>query len=257
MYGSIGPAGLVVAVWCFGCGTFAATAEPACAGTAATAAEPGAGSSIDACADPDPDPAAGAGAGVAGAGAGGAGGGAGGAGAADPDPEAGLPEVGLPDLADSPFARSTAPVPASARSIKITTEIRPHGRRTIGIDSPGCESCEIAGDCARGRADAPGGILPCGTGVGGRDGIGWGVGDRPCTADSGVGARDMLGGMLAGPGVYGIPGAATCGGYGASSSTFTVGATRGGSETGMRAPHPPQNRESTSLSVPQDGQRIP
>jgi outer membrane lipoprotein SlyB len=76
-------------------------------------------------------------------------------------------------------------------------------------------------------------------------------------AASGVCARETLGGMLAGPGVYGIPGAATGGGYGASSCIFTVGATRGGSEVGIRAPQPPQNRESTSLSVPQDGQRIP
>ena len=89
--------------------------------------------------------------------------------------------------------------------------------------------------------------------MGGLDGNGAGVGARPCNDDTGVGAREMLGEA----GVYGIPGAATCGGYGASSSTFTVGATRGGSDTDMRKPQPPQNRLSTSLSVPQDGQRIP
>jgi hypothetical protein len=74
----------------------------------------------------------------------------------------------------------------------------------------------------------------------------------------GVGARDEPGGWLSGRwDVGGIDGAGTCGGYGASSTTFTVGATRGASETTSRPPQPPQNRESTSFSVPQVGQRIP
>ena len=44
-------------------------------------------------------------------------------------------------------------------------------------------------------------------------------------------------------------------GYRASSASFTVGATRLG--PGVRAPHPPQNRESGVFSVPQLAQRIP
>jgi hypothetical protein len=44
-------------------------------------------------------------------------------------------------------------------------------------------------------------------------------------------------------------------GYGASSEIFCVGATS--PLDCMRAPQPPQNRESGAFSVPQFGQRIP
>jgi hypothetical protein len=128
----------------------------------------------------------------------------------------------------------------------ITNAISPHGRLTTGIDSDGADAA------GAGVRDALGGML------------------------AGVGVRDTLGGMLAGaciaPGRCGAvatmlgwadayaaggndPGAGL--GNGASSAILTVGATRGASLPGMRAPHPPQNRESGALSVPQLGQRIP
>jgi hypothetical protein len=44
-----------------------------------------------------------------------------------------------------------------------------------------------------------------------------------------------------------------CGGMGASSEIFCVGATFEGA---VRAPHAPQNRESGAFSVPQLAQRI-
>src|SRR5690606_17163530 len=108
-------------------------------------------------------------------------------------------------------------------------------------DAGGCD----AGGCDAGRTSEPGGgdaietggaACACPVG-GGREGGAYDTG--PC--DNGR--------------VVCSDGADGCG-YGASSWILWVGASL--CSTGVkRAPHPPQNRESGSFSVPHVGQRIP
>jgi hypothetical protein len=107
---------------------------------------------------------------------------------------------------------------------------------------------DASGDAA-GRGTSRAWLTLTGEATGARSAPGTGVGN--CE----VGTSWLLTDDLAdGPGC----GAPACGpliGIGASSKILCVGAT--GLCDGMRAPQPPQNRESGAFSVPQVAQRIP
>ena len=126
-----------------------------------------------------------------------------------------------------PFASSTAPDPASARSITITVAMRPVRRRGTGIDNEASGTRVIGG---------------CGCGALGS-----------ITRGGMLGGAYEIGGA-AWPGVVVVSAPGT--GNGASSGIFAVGATRGDAGTSF-APQPPQNRESGVFSVLHVGQRIP
>jgi hypothetical protein len=153
----------------------------------------------------------------------------------------------------SPLTSSHVPAPAMTRSTITTKMINPQGRpTTIGID---CEGLDLMARFAMALPAAPAGI------AGGRLDIG--AIDPGWTGACGYGAVEAwpsgatwlwalfapLNGAL---GTFGRPAGAS----GASSETLAVGARRDATAPAIRAPQPPQKRESGAFSVPQLGQRI-
>jgi hypothetical protein len=177
-----------------------------------------------------------------------------GASARDVDAEPAFGLAGAASGARRPSASMYAPAPASARStistITISAMLR-FGGSGGGSESDGLRRCDVGSiECA---ATAP--FEPCAGGrstLGGRftlGAIGYEAGGTLC------GALTERGGCDVGARTYCALGCTEGGDWigCAPVSIFCVG----GNAPLKRAPHPPQNRESGSFSVPQLGQRMP